>query len=288
MHRSNWDDLQFVLAVVDAQSVAGAARRLGVNHATVLRRIAAFEKRVGTQVFQRSPQGYAVRPDRLRLIAAMHEVGHAMASVEQLARGLEAPLSGRVRITSTDTLCQCLLPDILLDLRHQAPDLKLSLIASNAHLDLARLEAEITLRPALELPEALTGETPVNMRFATYCAIGSEPAGWLGLDGTLRRSRPNFWLERNVGKQGMTVSADSFLVHRELAAKGIGKAVLPCFIAQSDPRLRLVQSDQPDDLMVPLWVACHEELATVPRLHRVRRLLYDALSRSEDLLAGQI
>lgn len=38
-HRVDWDDLRFALAVADGGSVAAAARRLGVNHTTVLRRI---------------------------------------------------------------------------------------------------------------------------------------------------------------------------------------------------------------------------------------------------------
>ena len=45
MHSENWDDLRFVLAVAETGTVSGAARLLGVNHATVLRRVAAFETR---------------------------------------------------------------------------------------------------------------------------------------------------------------------------------------------------------------------------------------------------
>jgi len=39
MHRDNWDDLRYVLAVAETGSVSAAARMLKVNHATVLRRI---------------------------------------------------------------------------------------------------------------------------------------------------------------------------------------------------------------------------------------------------------
>ena len=57
MHNDNWDDLKFVLSVAETGSVSGAARRLGVNHATVLRRISAFEDAHGAEVFERSQQG---------------------------------------------------------------------------------------------------------------------------------------------------------------------------------------------------------------------------------------
>ena len=39
MTELTWDDLRYVLAVADAGSFAGAARTLGVNHTTVLRRV---------------------------------------------------------------------------------------------------------------------------------------------------------------------------------------------------------------------------------------------------------
>ena len=44
MHRYSWDDLKFVLAVADTGTISAAARLLGVNHATVLRRIANLRK----------------------------------------------------------------------------------------------------------------------------------------------------------------------------------------------------------------------------------------------------
>ena len=49
MHKLNWDDLRYVLAVADTGSVNAAAKVLGVNHATVLRRIASFEETCGDQ-----------------------------------------------------------------------------------------------------------------------------------------------------------------------------------------------------------------------------------------------
>ena len=48
-------------------SVRAAAKRLGVNHATVLRRIAQLEERLGAQMFEKLPSGY-------RLTAAGEEV----------------------------------------------------------------------------------------------------------------------------------------------------------------------------------------------------------------------
>ncbi|NJN52172.1 MAG: LysR family transcriptional regulator [Gammaproteobacteria bacterium] len=56
------NDLRFVAAVAEAGSLAGAARKLGVNHATAFRRIAATEARLGVRLFERSAG--AMRPPR--------------------------------------------------------------------------------------------------------------------------------------------------------------------------------------------------------------------------------
>ena len=56
----DWDDLRYVFAVHANGSVAGAARALRVNHTTVLRRIGAFEARLGITLFDRLPSGYVL------------------------------------------------------------------------------------------------------------------------------------------------------------------------------------------------------------------------------------
>jgi DNA-binding transcriptional LysR family regulator len=43
----DWDDVRYFLAVGRGGSVRAAAQRLGVNHSTVLRRIAQLEERLG-------------------------------------------------------------------------------------------------------------------------------------------------------------------------------------------------------------------------------------------------
>jgi DNA-binding transcriptional LysR family regulator len=63
----DWDDVRYFLAVARGGSVRAAAERLGVNHATVLRRIAQLEERLGAQMFEKLPSGY-------RLTAAGEEV----------------------------------------------------------------------------------------------------------------------------------------------------------------------------------------------------------------------
>ena len=54
----DWDDVRYFLAVARGGSVRAAAAQLGVNHSTVLRRIAQLEERLGAQMFEKLPSGY--------------------------------------------------------------------------------------------------------------------------------------------------------------------------------------------------------------------------------------
>ena len=285
MHRVNWDDLRFVLAVADHGSVSAAVRVLNVNHATVLRRIALFEERHGSPVFDKNSRGYSLLADREQVIAAARDVESAIFAVGRMIEGTQAPLHGVVRVTSTDTFCQAILPPLIAGFRESAGSLQIELLCSNRHLDLAKLDADITVRPAAVLPDELVGDVVGRLNFAVYAAPDA-PDLWLGLSGALARSRPAIWQAEAVSPDKIASSGDSFLTLLEMAACGMGKAILPCLIGDADGRLVRVETNMPK-LGVDVWVASHADLADVPRIHAVRSYLVEHLSKQAQLLSGQ-
>jgi len=116
-----------------------------------------------------------------------------------------------------------------------------------------------------------------SLGFAVFASKNCAPA-WLGLSGTLQRSKAAEWLDRNVPDLDRSVSADSFLTLAALAAKGAGRAVLPTYVGRQTPGL--IQIDvSPALRSVPVWVACHRDLAKSGRLTKARRFLVDRLSK---------
>ncbi|WP_267631870.1 LysR family transcriptional regulator [Frigidibacter sp. RF13] len=285
MAREDWDDIKYVLAVAETGTVSAAARRLGVNHATVLRRIAQYEEEAGAPLFEKTPKGYALAPDRLRLIEAMREVDRSVQAVQRMVAGVRAPVSGDVRVTSTDSLCQIVLPSVVARIAGRAPELLVTLVSSNAHLDLGRIHADITIRPARILPDDLVGTEVGQLRFAAYRAKGGGADGWLGLAGQLSRSAPGRWLEGEMGTATVGPGADSFLTLREMAALGLGIAILPDYLGRDDARLEPVEGALPD-LQVPVWVACHPDLAEVPRIALMRQYLVEELKADATAIFG--
>ncbi|MDF0603769.1 LysR family transcriptional regulator [Psychromarinibacter sp. C21-152] len=275
MHRENWDDLRFVLAVAENGSVASAARALGVNHATVLRRIGAFEDRHGGELFERTVRGYSVPPERMRLIEAARAVEAAVLAVDRLLEGAQAPLTGVVRITSTDSLCATVLPPALAEIAAEASGLRLELQCSNSHLDLGRMQSDITVRPTPSLDDDLTGLRAGALDFAVYVAPRSD-GRWLAPGRAQAKAQPAVWIAEHVPPSQIAGTADSFVSLREMAAAGMGWAFLPTILGEPDPRLDRLEGVAPP-MSVPLWVATHADLADAPRVAVVRDRLAAAL-----------
>lgn len=280
----NWDELRFVLAVADQGSVAGAGRVLGVNHSTVLRRIAGFETRNGVRIFEKTAHGYQVAPDRRAMIEALREAGNAVGQVERMIAAERPRISSSIRLTSTDAFCHDLIPRIVSSI---VRDLNgpVTVLSGNAHLDFSRLQADITIRPAVRLPDELDGKASARFRFGVFAKPGGDDA-WLGLEGAIGRSRAQEWLERHVGPGTFPLSADSFVSLAGMAAQGRGRAVLPVFLGDSWPglqRLDILDSIPP----TPIWVASHVDLMQSGRLKRSRGLLSEALAAEEPYLMGE-
>lgn len=284
MHNLNWDNLRFVLTVAEHGSVSAAARRLGVNHATVLRRVAAFESDHGGAVFEKTATGYRVLPDRARVIEAAREVENAVLSVERLMHGAMAPLRGVVRVSTTDSICQLILPPLVARLKSESSELKVDLLSSNNHLDFTRMQADISVRPTQTLPEDMAGETRSDLAFAAYSRSGAAKT-WLGLSGPLARSAPAQWMATHVRQDQITTGADSFLVLRELALLGMGTAILPVFVGDTTAGLLRRPTAMPG-ISVPIWVGTHSDLRDVPRIRIVRDRILDYLSQRAGLLGG--
>ncbi len=281
--QANWDDIRFVVAVADHGSVAAAARALSVNHATVLRRIQAFETRQGLRIFDKSQRGYQVSADRRGLIASMREAAASLGQVEHMIEAERPNMQGGVRVTTTDTFAQTILPNAVARVVDDL-GIPVDVIAENAHLDLGRVQAHVTVRPAMTLPKDLVGEQVAQFRFGVYAA-DKGTKGWLGLSGPPVRSSAGAWLRGQTSQPIMT--ADSFVTLAGIAAQGLGRAVLPAILGDHWPGL--MRLSLPEDMApVPLWVASHADYAQSGRLRRVRRILSDVIAAETPRLLGNL
>lgn len=291
----NWDDLRFVLAVADAGSVNAAAHALQVNHATVLRRIAAFEARHGIRAFERDARGYRPGAGTDRLFEAARGVEAAMQALQRLASGQDTRLAGQVRLTTTDTFSHAMLPDILAAFHRRQPEIRVELQTTNAHLSLSRLDADLTIRPALDLPDDLIGSIAARLGFGIYGRrdivaeqrqSGQRAVQWLSAGALLEHAPPGQWMAANIPPDKVAGRADSFVTMALMARAGMGLALLPSCLGDDDPALVRLNDAAPV-LIVDIWVAAHRDMAEVPRIRVLCDYLIDAFAECQDVLIGR-
>lgn len=266
------DDLAAILAVVDHGSVSAAARALELNHATILRRIADFETRTGVRMFDKTTRGYQVSPDRTAMIETMRDAMQGLQAVDRLLDRARPNLAAVLRLTTTDTLAQFVLPRVLPHLI-EAIDTPVEIMVDNAHVDFARKQAHLTVRPAVNLPPELAGLPAGRIRFGVYGVSDDLP--WLGLTGPLARTPAAAWLREQPGD--IAAHGDSFLALAAMAAEGVGRTILPEYVGSALPGLRRL--GPPDGLpQVPVWVGSHADFGRSRLVLKARKVLAAALS----------
>lgn len=291
-----WDDYRFLLAVGRAGSLNGAAKRLGVSHATVFRRVNAIERALGVRLFERAREGYAPTPNGEEAIAAAAQIEARIAATERRLAGLDARPAGKVRLTTVEPLLNGLLPPLLARFRRAHPGIVLQVVADNQTQDLSRHEADLALRPGGEPPEGLIGRKLARLASAVYRPRALRlPRGagvedldgcdWLVPTGNLAHIAMAQWLRRMQYDRRSVFGANSLLALRDAALAGMGLTVLPCYLG--DRERGLVRVGAPVEAMgADLWLLSHPDLRRSERVRALAQALREGLRELQPRLAG--
>ena len=293
----DWDDLRLALAVADAGSLAAAARVLGVNHTTVLRRVNAFEQRLGLRLFDRLPSGYALTAGGEEMLTSARAIAETVTALERRLSGQDLRLEGSLRLTTTDTLMVTMLPPLLAEFRALHPGIVIEVATTNAFANLTRRDADVALRPSAEPPETLVGRRISGVALAIYGTPSlADAAGdasehfrqsrWIGFDDSLAGSSAAGWLRGSLPGAEIALRCDSFVAARAAAGAGLGLAALPCYLG--DLSSRLVRCGEPIlEMATALWVLTHADLRRTARISAFMEFAAESLSSRRDLLEGR-
>jgi DNA-binding transcriptional LysR family regulator len=177
----DWDHLRVFLAVARAGQVSAAARRLGLNHGTVSRRLDALEADLGTLLFERRPTGTTITQAGERLLPAAERVESEVVNATASLSVEAGRVSGTVRIGAPDGLGNLFLAAELGRLCEDHPDLVVELVPLPQVFSLSRREADL----AITLDSPAEGRLMVT-RLSDYTLSVRASAGYLARHGTPR------------------------------------------------------------------------------------------------------
>jgi DNA-binding transcriptional LysR family regulator len=287
----DWSDLKFVLETVRQGGLSGAARVLGVNHATVSRRIHSAEQAVGTLLFDRLPGGYKPTEAGVDAAAAAERMEQASADLSLAIGARDLALSGRLTVTAPQLLVEHVMAPILADFCVAHPDIELVMLATNDTLNLSQREADVAIRIAAEPAPTLFGSCVADQRSAVYVSQSyadklraevDRPLDWLrfihwsAIPEEVTLAWPNTRIALSLDDMVSAVGA---------VRAGMGATRMPCFLGDGDANLTRL-ANVPTFPYPSVWVLTHPELRRVTRIETFMQFMAARLRQLRPVFDG--
>ncbi|KAA0088615.1 LysR family transcriptional regulator [Paraburkholderia sp. T12-10] len=299
---NDWNELRLVLAVQRAASLTVAAQRLNVDHSTAFRRLKALETRLGVRLFERLSGGvYQATEAGQRMAAAAERMEDEALALDRDLTGRDHRLSGRLRVTSSETLAYSRLTRHLAAFRQTYPGVVVELVVDNRVLNLSRREVDIALRPVRPKEGDLWGRRLAQVAWGFYAAPrylaeaggafssigelgGHALIGWeYGATGIAAAE----WLSQAAPHDAFVYRTNSLVNQLTAARAGIGLALLPCYLGDADDGVVRAMETPAPGLEGELWIVAHADLKGTARVRAFFDVVGEGLSRERDLFEGR-
>lgn len=133
MQSLSWDNYQYVLAIHRCQTIAGAARSLGVNETTVSRRLVQTERCLQSRLFSRRSSGLVATDSGLRLIQRLERVKFELDEGQaEVVTGIDV-IGGSLRVAADLLLLNYMLVPSLHQLLDPHTSLRCELLTIGIH-----------------------------------------------------------------------------------------------------------------------------------------------------------
>lgn len=277
-YRLTASDLETVLAMVRAATLAGAAQRLTQDASTVFRVIRRIERGIGQRLFERSRSGYTPTELARQLAANAEQVEAQLELARCAAQSVPQAVAGTVRITTTDSVLHGLVGPALRSLSALHPLLQFDLHTGNELANLTWRDADIAVRATKRPPPHLVGKRLGAIRVALFAPrrgplrrlaqAGAGKVPWIAPDEALPEHPSVLWRKRHLPRVTPACRVTSILTVLELVAQGLGVGILPLFLVQG--RRDLVALGAPlDEAQTDLWLLTHAQSRHLTRVSTV-------------------
>ena len=284
----DWALVRSFLAVLDAGSLMGAARKLQAQQPTLSRHVAELEAQLGTPLFERTGRGVTPTTAALAIADAARQMEAGADSLARVLSVQRESTTGTVRITTSQVAASYLLPSVLAALQAEEPGIAIELAASNQISNLLRREADIAVRMVRPAQATLVARKLADLPIVacahdSYLQRAGKPRQPLDLlqHRLIGYDRDDLLL-RGFAALGFAITRENFALRTDdqvaygrLIAAGAGIGFVAAYNIRHWPGvvpvLPMLQIPP-----LPCWLAVHREI----RGSRLVRRVYDYLAQA--------
>ncbi len=281
------------LAVARAGQLLGAARTLGVNQATLSRRMAALEAALGAKLLTRRTHGSELTDAGQALLESLERVETEMLAVQARLQGEEASAAGIVRIGAPEGFGVSFLAPRLARLADQHPDLTVQLVPTPRGFSLSRREADLAVMVGRPERGRLVVRKLTDYTLSLYASpayLDARPAPVDAAD--LARHRLVGYVEDLIATPALNYSSEFLRDWRssveltnatgqvEAIRSGAGIGVLHDYLALNSRLVRVLPELQ---IVRSYWLAIHENLRDLTRVRVAAEFLSQSVRESQNM-----
>ncbi len=285
----NWDEIRTAFQVARSGTVSGAAEKLGVHHATVIRHIDALEQRLGVKLFQRHARGYTATEAGQDLLQVAQATDDQFTQLAGRIKGQGEGVSGDLVVTSLGMASRMLTP-ILVDFQAEHPEVRVRYRTGDRVFRLEYGEAHVAIR-AGSMPEEPDNVVQPFMQQQMALVASDSYAARHGMpkdEDDLRshyfvshdedNSRAPFtrWLRELVPEDRFTYRATENRNMQDAIIAGAGVGFVLAQELAHHPELTEVIPRR-DEWSAPLWIVTHVDLHRTTKVQSFLRFLKDRI-----------
>ncbi len=288
----DWDLLQSFLAVARTGRLTVAARRLGVDHSTLSRRLATLEAALGAKLFDRALSGYSLTHQGEHLLARAEAMESTALAIQSDVGEGRARVSGTVRIGTPDGFGTAFLAAAIHELTAAQPALQIDLVATPLGFSLSKREADIAISLSRPAEGRLHVRKLTDYRLGLYVAAGVWPAvqsleaaavlPFISYIDDLLYSAELDYTPPALKAVEPRLRSSSLMAQYQACASGAGLCILPCFLADPDARLVRVLPEAVN-LTRSFWMIVHSDMRDLARI----RVTGDFIAEATHKAAGR-
>ena len=279
---SDWEDIRHFVTLAREGTLSAAARTLGVDHATVARRVAALEASTGLKLVDRRARATLLTEDGRRIAAVAAPMEEAAFALSRTAQAAKPGVGGEVTISAPPNLASAVIAPQLVRLRQQHPGIRIKLMGEKRRASLSRREADVALRLSRPVETGLFVRKIGSFGFSLYGApayLNKTPPhafAFIGYDASMAESPQEVWLRAVIGEREVVLRTNDLETQIAAARSGLGVAALPHYLGEGDPRLQ--RHDVPGrPVSRDVWLLVHRDLRQVPPVRAVMEFLVSCL-----------
>lgn len=293
---ADWNDFRYFLAIARSGSLAGAGRELGVEHTTVGRRLAALETELGTRLFLRGPDGLVATDAGRAILPLAQEIEARFEAIDRRLSGGDDRVEGTVRFSISEAFTGYFVKHFG-SLRERHPNLTVQISSGNRSADLMRGEADLAVRAREVTEPDLLARKVAVAGWSLYAApdyvarkgAPSEPEDLgghdvIGFDESLANTPGGLWLGAHAQGANIVMRGNSIVAAINATICGMGISAVPCFFAESEPRLRRLTPRVLGGR--DIFLVVHPDMAKVARVRAVMDFVVELFARDGALWSG--